>query len=354
MTIQSDTAGILDLLTCPGFCVQNNQIIQVNQAAAAMLLTAGTDVRSLLLTGAEEYADFQDGCLHLKLNLADGGWAAAVTRRENVDYFLLDPPSQEEALRALALASRELRKTMTGTIVSADQLSTQIDPGNSQAHDQLARLSQGLHQTLRIIGNMSDAESWPHQNRQEIREIGGVVWEIFEKAQVFLAASGIQLTYKGLSEDIYTLLDREQLERSILNVLSNAMKFTPKGGCIRACLARRGRMLRLTIQDSGSGIPESILPTLFSRYLRQSSLEDSRYGLGLGMVMIRSAVSAHGGTVLIDQPEGGGTRITMTLAIRQDAGTQLRSPVLHPDYAGGWDHSLLELSDCLPHSLYKK
>jgi len=71
------------------------------------------------------------------------------------------------------------------------------------------------------------------------------------------------------------------------------------------------------------------------------------------MVLIRNAAAAHGGTVLIDQPEGSGTRVTMTLAVRQNTGTQLRSPVLRVDYAGERDHCLLELSETLPAHLYE-
>ena len=62
----------------------------------------------------------------------------------------------------------------------------------------------------------------------------------------------------------------------------------------------------------------------------------------------------HGGTVLIDHPEGAGTRITMTLAIRQAPPGNLRSPRLRIDYAGERDHGLVELADVLPASLYEK
>ena len=92
---------------------------------------------------------------------------------------------------------------------------------------------------------------------------------------------------------------------------------------------------------------------MFSRYLRQPALEDSRYGIGLGMVLIRTAAANHGGAVLIDQPEGTGTRITMTLSIRQSKETVLRSNILRVDYAGERDHGLIELSDCLPAELYE-
>ena len=113
-------------------------------------------------------------------------------------------------------------------------------------------------------------------------------------------------------------------------------------------------MLRLSICDRGSGISQNLLGSVFSRYLRQPCIEDSRYGLGLGMVLVRSAAANHGGAVLIDQPEGCGTRVTMTMAIRQNTAGVLRSPVIRVDYAGEQDHALIELSDCLPASLYEK
>ena len=69
MEEKKDTLGMLDLVIRPGFCVKENQIIKVNQAAESLFITPGTDVRPLLLTGAEEYAAFTGGCLYLTLNL---------------------------------------------------------------------------------------------------------------------------------------------------------------------------------------------------------------------------------------------------------------------------------------------
>lgn len=352
MTEQKEINGILDFLICPGFCVKDHIITQVNPAAAAMLLAPGTDIRSLLLTGAEEYKNFHSGCMYLTLSIGEKGCGSAVIRKDGADYFLLDQSQQDAVLCALSLAARELRSAMTGAMLSGDQLSRHIDPLDGEAAEVVARLNRGLHRTLRLIGNMSDASGWPYGSRQEICNIGNLMAEIFEKAQTFSHSLGVSLHYTPLAETVYTLLDAAQLERAVLNLLSNTLKFTPAGGTVHASLSLHGRMLRLSIADSGSGIPENILSNIFNRYLRQPGLEDSRYGLGLGMTFVRNAAAAHGGTVLIDQPEGKGTRITMTLAIRQDT-PSLRSPILGLDYAGERDHALLELSDCLPLDLYR-
>jgi hypothetical protein len=88
--------------------------------------------------------------------------------------------------------------------------------------------------------------------------------------------------------------------------------------------------------------------SVFSRHLRQAGAEESRQGIGLGMFMIRSAASAHGGTVLIEKGKDSGTKLTMTLAIRKDLQGNLSSGFLYPDYVGELDHALIELADILP------
>jgi K+-sensing histidine kinase KdpD len=108
----------------------------------------------------------------------------------------------------------------------------------------------------------------------------------------------------------------------------------------------------ISVKDQGSGIPNSIMNNIFQRYQRQPGIEDSRYGLGLGLVLVRCAARVHGGTVLVDQPDQAGTRVTISFPIRQRTTPMVRASVPRVDYAGGWDHSLLELSDVMPAKLY--
>lgn len=354
MEAKKDGIGMLDLITRPGFCVKENVIAQVNQAAQSLLILPDTDVRGLLLTGVEEYAAFAGGCLYVKLNLTNAGCGASVVRVDGMDVFVLDQESDDGELQALALAARELREPLTSILICTERLLPLTDPQVPAGKELAARLNRGLHQMLRIIGNMSDAGRCAVSARMETRNISEVFAEVLEKAQVLVEQAGLTLTWQGLSEELPGLLDTEQVERAVLNILSNAVKFTPKGGRIDVRLTRKGRMLSFSVQDSGSGIAENVKSSIFRRYLRQPGIEDGRYGLGLGMVLIRSAAANHGGTVLIDQPNGKGTRVTMTLTLRQSQDATLRSPILRVDYAGERDHGLIELADSLPASLYEK
>lgn len=345
MEEQKDMLGLLDLMTQPAFCVKEDQILRLNPAARQLLLQAGDRISPLLLTGGEEYAQFSGGCLHLTLSLEGQSIGASVQRVEDMDVFVLEPEEDGCALRAMALAAAELRRPLADAMTGAAALlDSQADPQTLQ------RLNRSLYQMLRMVGNMADADVTGC--RMETTDAVAFFREVFEKAQTLLSRSGITLVYEDWQETLCCLLDTRQLERAVLNLLSNAAKFTPKGGQITASLTRRGRTLYLSIQDSGSGIAQEVMGTLFRRYQRQPGIEDSRFGLGLGLKLIQNAAREHGGTLLVTPAEAGGTRIVLTLAIRQSRQSGLRSPVFSVDYTGGYDHALVELADCLSSELY--
>lgn len=337
----------LNLLIRPGFYVEEGRITQVNAAAQGLLLEPGMDIGPLITSGLESYRNFQTGCLYVQLTLSGMAFHGCVTKDQAADVFILDADAGDTALQALSLAARELRSPLSAVMHGVQAMREENNP-------QAAALNRGLYQLLRLVGNMSDAGRSPGNARMETADLTAFFDELFEKTAVFAQAAGIRLEYQGLSKPLLCLADRGLLERAVLNLLSNAFKFTPKGGTVRVTLFTGGTSLRLSVWDSGPGIAQEIQGNLFSRYLRQPGIEDSRFGLGLGMVLVRSAAAAHGGAVLIDQPEGWGTRVTITVALRREKAEVLRSPTMRIDYAGERDHALTELSDCLPVSLYKK
>lgn len=344
--------GMLDLIQEPAFCVQDGIIIKANPSAACFLIETGSEIQPLLGTGAEEYAAFSGGCLYLTLSIGGQHMGASVTRMQQFDVFRMEQDHDDAHLQAMALAARELREPLSNVMIMADRLFPGLSEVDHRTQEQIAHINRGLFQMLRIISNMSDADRYvvDHGAQQEVRNICAVLDEIFHRAAELAEEAGITLDYTGYPECIYTLTDAAKLERMVFNIISNAIKFTSEGG-ITAKLVRRGGKMYLSVHDSGCGIADNLRGSIFSRYARDPGLEDGRFGLGLGMVLIRSTAALHGGTVLVDHPDGCGTRITVSFAIRQ-SDTMVRSPRFTVDYAGERDHGLIELSDVLPARLY--
>ena len=338
-----DTTKLLDMLPQAAFLVRQGHIAYVNPTAAGYLLEQGAPVDPLLFSGHEEYAALEEGSLYLLLQLGTALLGATVTRSEDGYLFLLEP-QEDPALQALSLAAAELRAPLSGAMYAAEQLS--LDSPEA------GRMHRSLHQLLRRIGNMADAARYTENptGTPEVQSICSVLDEIFEKAAAMAAMAGITVTYQGISQSILCPVDRERLERAVYNLIANAVRFSEPGAAIHASCQLKGKTLALTVSDTGSGIPTALQSSLFSRYQRQPGFEDPRHGLGLGMVLIRAAAAAHGGTVLV-RTGTDGTRITLTFSLARATG-ELRSPVFRVDYAGNRDHALVELSDILPPEAY--
>lgn len=335
---------LLELLDYPAFLVHQGLITQVNRGAEQKFIAVGTPVSELLGDYAHIYEDFQSGSLYLSLSLDGGSCGACVTQIGDDHLFCLEEGKQAD--QALALAAQQLR-TQLHSLFTAMESNTALQP-----------LQQHLYRMQRILTNMSDYPRYRDQNdtAMEMTDLGRFFAETLEKSSVLLERADIRLHYSALPEYIVGPVNREMLERAIYNLISNAAKFSPKGSVVEARLTHSGNMLYFTIEDQGDGIPAKILGNIFNRYLRSPGVEDSRHGVGLGLALVRAAAACHKGTVLIDQPEMGGTRITMTITVCDSNETILRSPIILPfhDYAGGRDHGLLELSDILPEDLYKE
>ena len=352
-----DIIALLNQIPSPAFFVKNGVITNANEAALKRQVVPGTQVNAMMDIGRDEYAVYQGGCLYLTLRICGVPSSVSVTQAGDQHLFVLEQDEDQAELQSMALAAKALRSPLSNVMTVADQLFPMTGSGESkEAQEQVARINRGLYQMLRIVCNMSDAYRYSTERsfRTEMREVGALLREQFEESAPLIAHTGITLRFSGLQEPVYSLVDVEKLERAVGNILSNAVKFSSKGSVIDASLTRSGKRLYLTVQDSGQGVPQHLQGSIYQRYLRQPGVEDSRFGIGLGMVLIRRAASAHGGTVLIELAENNGLRLTMTMLIRQDSDPGVRSPMIHVDYAGDRDRRLLELSDCLPYELYRK
>lgn len=337
---------MLELMLRPAFCVSGGKISKVNGAAAPYLLNEGMDILPLLATGIEEYQAFEEGCLYLTLTIGTRKVGATVIPMDGSHLFLLEQPGDRTELRALSLAARELRGALNGMSMSASHLS-------ADEPEHLAQFNRRMYQMMRIVSNMSDAAQYCEADEGQMEAIEICSWleEILNKAASQLKEADRTLHYSLPAAPIYTMADIEKLERAVYNLISNAAKHTAPGGKITVQLVQRGR-LYLSVTDEGNDVDRGTLGNVYTRYLRTPAVTDGPEGIGLGMVLVRSVATMHGGTVLMDAPQGKGTRVTMTIQLRQNGSIQLRSPLLRIDYAGERDHCLQELADVLPARLY--
>ncbi len=108
--------------------------------------------------------------------------------------------------------------------------------------------------------------------------------------------------------------DGPALERVVMNLVSNAIKFTPDGGRVVVLLSQTGDGASLVVSDNGMGIPEEDQQHLFTRFFRSSAAtEQAIQGTGLGLSIVHSIVTQHGGAVSIDSAPGRGTKVTVLL-----------------------------------------
>ncbi|WP_306397798.1 sensor histidine kinase [Telluria beijingensis] len=125
---------------------------------------------------------------------------------------------------------------------------------------------------------------------------------------------GFELAPAPLSGDAFQLRDL------VDNLVDNALRYTPAGGRVTVACAREADVVLFTVEDSGPGIPTARRAAVFERFVR---LDDKTTGSGLGLAIVRDIALAHGATVLLDDAEGGGTRVTVRFAAdlaRQGAG----------------------------------
>ena len=345
--------NLLEMIDRPAFVVQNGIITDYNQIAKNRQIALGTPIAELLQAHADAYGNYQGGILYLTLHIGYISCGATVIRQEDGDVFLMDRDADQAQLQALALAAQQLRVPLSNVMTVADCLFPELQ--EEPQKEKASQMYRALFQLMRLITNMADAERYTGLDAPtfENTELCSFFREITEKAHASLAQTKVSLQFSCPETPIFTIMDRERMERAVYNLISNAVKFSHPGDLVTVRLTKTGKRVSLTIEDHGDGIASHVQGTLFHRYMREPAIEDSRFGLGLGMTLVRSVAADHGGTVLLEQSEG--TRVAMTMEIRKEVPGKLRSPKLRiSDYAGGRDLGLLEFSEILPTSAYEE
>ncbi len=145
---------------------------------------------------------------------------------------------------------------------------------------------------------------------------------IIEVMRVDAEAHSHTLTYDAKGELPHVTADKERIEQVLINILSNAIKYTPDGGSVTLSARALDSQIQIDVRDTGIGIPEEDLPHLFERFYRvEKSRTSETGGTGLGLAIAKEIVEAHGGSISVASELGKGSVITVVLPIE----TKLKS-----------------------------
>ncbi len=144
-----------------------------------------------------------------------------------------------------------------------------------------------------------------------------VVRGIVEVMRADPASQDIAIELAGSADGLYVMADAVRIEQVLMNLLSNALKFTPKGGRVAVQLERDDGLLRIDVIDSGQGIAPSFLPHVFDMYGQSVSVTTcTKGGLGIGLALVREIVALHGGRVeAFSEGAGKGARFSVWLPL---------------------------------------
>ncbi|HEV7194733.1 MAG TPA: ATP-binding protein, partial [Pedococcus sp.] len=212
----------------------------------------------------------------------------------------------------MATVSHELRTPLT-SISGYLELLEDGDYG-ALTTQQRSALSIVDRNTTRLRGLIEDLlvlnkiEATGLRSEVEDVRVADLVSGVVEMLRPVAEEGRVQLSTPEIDPSLVVRVDRSQLERSLINLGSNAVKFTPSGG--RASLAAHAEDDRVVIEvsDTGIGIPAKDQERLFDRFFRASNATDAAIpGTGLGLAIVRAIVEGHGGDLSVESVEGTGT-----------------------------------------------
>ena len=234
---------------------------------------------------------------------------ASVLRLEEVDHVKQELVSN---------VSHELRTPITSISGYAELLSDgslgDLTEGQADAVERIERNTSRLGLLVEDLLTLSKAESGQLELAHDEMDVRDVVREGIELLGEVARVRSIELQIDLPEEPVPLIGDAPALERVVMNLVSNAIKFTPDSGRVRVVLSRTGEGASFVVSDTGMGISEEDQEHLFTRFFRSTAAtEQAIQGTGLGLSIVHAIVTRHGGAVSIDSAPGRGTTVTVLL-----------------------------------------
>ncbi len=304
--LRSSQQGIL------GYLGADRRTVPCTQEDLDLLVTIASHV-AVAVDNARAYSELAALTEHLERRVQDRTHElqTANTRLQEHD---------RRRSKFVSVASHELRTPMTSIKGFVENMLDGLtgDLSDRQKH-YLQRIKHNVDRLTRIINQLLD---WSRLDvgqidiKPEPLTIGEFVSDVAESFQTLAEEKSLVLEVPPCDQALIVRADRDKLEQILVNLLGNAIKFTPKSGRVSVnCELRNGGFVLIAVSDTGCGIAPHELPKVFNEFSKVESAMPTSQGAQLGLFITKSLVGLHGGQMWVESQLGIGTRFCFTLPI---------------------------------------
>jgi two-component system OmpR family sensor kinase len=224
--------------------------------------------------------------------------------------------------RFTADASHELKTPLA--VLRADVERAMMESGHQT--ERMIALEEALQEVRRMTDlvesllTLARADEGRFDLHREPVELGPLVQEVYETALILGEAQGVTVNLP-FTADVIVMGDRTRLRQLFLNLVTNAIKYTPAGGKVELGVGRHPDNVTFAVRDTGIGISAADFPHIFERFWRADRVRSrmsERGGFGLGLAISQWIAQAHGGTLTASSRLGRGSLFTVTLPLASD------------------------------------
>jgi PAS domain S-box-containing protein len=230
----------------------------------------------------------------------------------------------------LAMLSHELRNPLAAITNAVQLLSLQKheEPLQLQARTIIQRQMGQLIRLVDDLMEVSRITSGRIHLQKERTGLNSIVERAVETTRSLMDQHGHELTVSLSPQPLWLHADASRLEQVVVNLLTNAAKFTTEGGRISIAVQREGDEAVLRVKDKGVGIAAELLPHIFELFTQaERSLDRSQGGLGIGLSLVQRLAEMHEGRVEVSSVMGQGSEFVVYLPVMLNPATQLQSPL---------------------------
>lgn len=214
--------------------------------------------------------------------------------------------------------SHEIRTPMTLIVSPLQTLIKQdSDPHRRSVYETIRRNAERILGLINQMMDLRKIDKGQMHMRMYETELISFVGDIFGMFSTQAKSKNIKFTYEHDTNELPVWIDRNNFDKVVVNILSNAFKFTPTGGNINLRITHNDSNVSIAVSDSGEGIPKDKLDRIFERFYQSpSSVNDLNVGTGIGLDLTRSLVELHHGTITARNNENGpGSEFIVTIPL---------------------------------------